>query len=668
MKLFSIIKKNFKLLVRSKSSAFTVLIGPLLIILLVGLFFSGKSSYELSIGYYAPDYTNLTTSFIDSLQKSNYYVLEFEDEASCIRKIEQGVIHTCIIFPENFQISNEEKNELKFLVDYSRMNLVYKVIDSVSSILEAESEELSYSLTQILLSKIDTTLNDLSSHLILLNDVTPKINLLLLNLEKAKSNTEAMRLDMKDITLRNVETQTSSLNKTIGLIQEKGIELINESTAYLRIIIDECDYWDENESASVEGDFEELKNETLELYNETPERIDNLLNSIRSTSYSLSKLESDLNQSKMLNDDTKAKLDAAKNNLAVLQTDLLDLKKALERSKQNLEDISVTKAETIVSPVDLKIEPVVFETSKITFTFPFLLVLITMFIALLLSSSMIMFEKNSKAFFRNVTTPTRPALFVITVFITCFILILLQNLIILGLANFFLHIPLLKNAIVTLLIIFVSITFFIVVGMALGYLFTTQEGAIMASIVVGAVFMFLSNLVVPLESLSPLFSSIIKYNPYVLASELLRKSLLFKVDTKEALIIILILFAASLTIFALIIFLHTITSRRKIKEPLEVIEPAPIQEKAPVAQTESKGRGREASKEDLLKKVTDMTKTEFEENVNLRENKIADWIEKNTGDKKLAHKIRRTLSRKEIIQILTEDIKKEGKKDNTKEK
>ena len=661
MKLTSIIKKNFKLLLRARASAFIVLIGPLLIILLVGLAFSGKASYELSIGYYSPTHNNLTNAFVESLKQSHYYVQEFKDEQSCVKKIEQGIIHTCIIFPQDFQISNEQRNELRFLVDYSRMNLVYKIIDSISVILEIESKELSYSLTQVLLSRINTTLQDINSDLVLLEEINPKINLLMLDLQKAKTSIEAMKFDMKEISLTNINTSISSLNETITQVQEKGLELINETEEYLDILIDTYDYWG-NESEEIMEEFDELRNETLDLYNTTPEKIQDLIDTIDDISTSLSKLESDLDKNKKLSKDAKEKLDSAKNNLASIQSSFIELKNALEKSKQNLESIAVTRAETIVSPVNTRIEPIVSETSKLTFTFPFLLVLVIMFVALLLSSTLIMFEKNSKAFFRNVITPTRPEFFVVTTFITSFIVIVLQTLIILGLANYFLHIPLFKNALLTLLIVFVTTTFFIVLGMAVGYLFSTQEGAIMASIVLGSLFMFLSNLVIPLESIAPALSSIIKYNPFVLASELLRKSLLFKINLSEALPIILILFGASIIIFLLIIFLHTTTYRKRIKQPVDVLETQRLKERQPLKPAPKKGVIKATNKKELFKLMSDMTKAEFEENVSLKKNKVADWVETKLKDNKLASKLRKTVSKNEILRILAEDIKKEGKK------
>ena len=667
MKLTSIIKKNFKLLIRSKTSAFTVLVGPLLIILLVGLVFSGKTSYDLSIGYYTPMHNNLTASFIGALEQGHYYIQEFDSEQDCIKKIEQGVIHTCIIFPRNFQISNEQSNELRFSVDNSRMNLVYKVIDSVSGLLEVESKELSYSLTQVLLSRINTTLKSIDADLLLMEETNPKLNLLAVDLQKALIDSKAMKFDMRDVSVLGLDKGIESLSETILEVKEKNLELLNDTWDYIEILIDDYDYWDENESAEVEADFEELRNETDILYNKTADEVQELIDDVEAFSSSLSELEKDLNRSQRLNKAVQAKIGSAKNNLADIQSSFIELKNSLEKSKQSLESISITRAETIVSPVSTKIEPVVAETPKQTFMFPFLLILVIMFVALLLSSTLIMFEKNSKAFFRNVITPTRSTFFVITTFITSFIVIILQTLVILGLANYFLHIPLFKNALSTLLIIFVISTLFIVLGMAVGYFFSTQEGAIMASVVLGSVFMFLSNLVIPLESLAPALSGVIKYNPYVLASEMLRKSLLFKIETQEVLTGIFILFGAALAVFLLTLLFQSLSTRRRIKEVKEardLLEDKLIKEKSPKPVVKKKVRP--LNKMDVLKTVSNMTKAEFEDAVNLKQNKVADLIERKIEDKKLAHKLRKTTSKKEIMHILAESIRKELRKKKPK--
>jgi len=661
MKLLTVITKNFKLLIRSKASAFTVLVGPLLIILLVGFAFSTKTSYELSIGYYAPAKNNLTASFVDTLKQSQYDVQEFTDEQSCVKRIEQGIIHTCIIFPENLQVSNEQKSEIRFLVDYSRINLVYKVIGSVSDILDIESEEVSYSLTQTLLSRINNTVKDLKQQISTVDGFNSKLSLLALDLQSSKANSEALKFESGSLNLGNVENSIASLNESVTELIEKGNSLINDSDEWLD------DLGSYENVSDARDEFDKLREELLKLYNTTPLRINDLERSINVINSSLSQLEKDLGQNKQLNQEIQQKLASAKNSLASVQASVLDLKKALEKTKQNLESIGITKAETIVSPVNTRIEPVVSESSKLTFTFPFLLVLVIMFVALLLSSNIVIFEKSSKSFFRNHVTPTRQEFFVITTFITSLIVILVQTIIILSLANYFMHIPLFKNALCASLLIFFTSAFFIMLGMAIGYIFSTQEGAIMASIIAGSVFLFLSNLVIPLESFAPWITSLMRYNPYVLASELLRKLLLFNVSVKESYFTLLLLGGAALLIFILIIISVGLRNKKRIKafKELGLFAGLPAEKESlqPTSEALVVGDRTASDKEGLLKLVSDMTKAEFEDVVSSQENKIADWVEKALCDKKLASKLRKTSSRKEMISLISEDIKSDEEKE-----
>jgi ABC-type multidrug transport system permease subunit len=664
MKLLQVIIKNFKLLIRSKASAFTVLIGPLLIILLVSLAFSTKSTYELSIGYVnsvsANSSNNLTASFVDTLKQSKYYVQEFPDEQSCVNKIEQGVVHTCIIFPTNFQISNEQRNEIRFLVDYSRINLVYKVIGTVSDILDIGSEEVSYSLTQTLLSRINSTVKDLKQDLTATDGLSQKLSLLMLDLQDAKAKTESMTFESGSLSLGSIGDATASLNESIISLIYQGEALINQSEEFLN------ELGSYENVTDVTGDFEKLRDDILTLHNTTSDRLSELEVSINVASDSLSNLEASLEQNKQLNQAAQQKLDSAKNNLALIQASVLDLKKALDKTRQSLEGIAITQAETIVSPVNTKIEPVVSESSKLTFTFPFLLVLVIMFVGLLLSSSIVIFEKSSKSFFRNHISPTRQEFFIISTFITSLIVVLFQTIIILGLANYFMHIPLFKNFIWTVLLVFVASAFFIVLGMAIGYLFSTQEAAIMGSLIIGSVFLFISNMIIPLESFAPWLSNIISYNPFVLSSELLRKSLLFEISIKESLPTLLLLGGSAILIFILIILGVGLRNKKRIKFPKEPViaeagSASVMKEDSSASNLKLVVGDRAASnKEELLQLVSDISKAEFEEVVNSQENKIADWAEKVLDDKKLASKLRKTGSRKEMIRILSEEVKKDN--------
>ena len=114
-KLFTLIKKNFKLLLRSKSSALIILIGPLLIMLLTGLAFNNTNVYSINIGIFSKDYTELTNSFIEKLRTEQFTALKTPSEEICINKVKEGHIHICVIFPENLTINQEIQNQITFM-------------------------------------------------------------------------------------------------------------------------------------------------------------------------------------------------------------------------------------------------------------------------------------------------------------------------------------------------------------------------------------------------------------------------------------------------------------------------------------------------------------------------------------------------------------------------
>ncbi|MFH0869930.1 MAG: ABC transporter permease [archaeon] len=668
MRFLSIVKKNFKLLIRSKSSAFIVFIGPLLIIALVGLIFSGKTSYDLNIGYFAPASTNMTVSFISALEGNHYLVRSFASEEACSDRIKQGIIHTCIIFPVDFEMNSTRSNELIFLVDYSRINLVYKVIDAVSGVLELESKEISYSLTKLMLSKINSTVAELSNDIAALDKTISELNSLAQDIASSRTASGSMKFNVEAISLEGLRSHVAVLNQTINSTIEKSLLVVDQGNDFISMIRT-SDYLNDSEVLELQGDFDELASDMAELQNITLKRLEALLSDITGIEASFSTVQAELDASSKLNQEVQSRLDSAAKSISALQASASVLKRSLESTRKNLESVSLGRAESIVSPVNTKIEPVSSDSSNMTFTFPFLLVMIIMFVALLLSSTLVIFEKNTKAYFRNFMTPTRPWLFIISSFVTVAIIIILQTLVILSISQQIFGLSLFANIWPTLTILFAAAAFFIVVGMLIGYSFSTQEGAVMLSVVLGSLFLFVSNLVVPLESIAPAFANIIRYNPYILFSEMLRKSLLFKTGLAESMAILLALGAVALLMLVIILVGQGLAKRRKPRVAVAAAAKPGSSSDAQSAKGylpdgESIGTGvlfeigdkKAATKEELLKIIVDATRSEFESCVNAHENKMADWLE-STGERRLAAKVRKAGDdRKEVIRVLAENI------------
>src|SRR3989344_6255834 len=97
IRILEIIKKNLKLLVRSKTSAFIVLVGPLLLMLLMGLAFNSSSALDIKVGTYSESYSELSTGIKTQLQDDSFKVVEMSSEQNCLDAVKRGDVHICVV-------------------------------------------------------------------------------------------------------------------------------------------------------------------------------------------------------------------------------------------------------------------------------------------------------------------------------------------------------------------------------------------------------------------------------------------------------------------------------------------------------------------------------------------------------------------------------------------
>jgi hypothetical protein len=107
-KLLKVIQKNFKLIIRSRTSALIIIFGPLLITLLVGMAFNNAALYSINIGIYSPTYNDFVQSFIDRIEEAQFKIEQLESKDICIESIRQGTSNICMIFPEDFEVATSD--------------------------------------------------------------------------------------------------------------------------------------------------------------------------------------------------------------------------------------------------------------------------------------------------------------------------------------------------------------------------------------------------------------------------------------------------------------------------------------------------------------------------------------------------------------------------------
>ncbi len=551
--LSQVVKKNILLLLRSKSSAFVIVFGPLFIILLVGLAFTTPSTYELMIGYHAPEPSELTTRFVNNMEEQGFVVESYDNIDECKELIQHGSIQACILFPYNFSLENGRTNNVTFYVDQSRTNFVYQIIDAVSKNIGGESAELSKDMTNSILDILWSTETGI-------NDAVAEVVKLKAGTSSLASGSVSAAEKASEIELDEVDVDTGAIEDEFTSLKYKGKSLVKESRDVIddaqfdNLTIDTSDFIDAVDALddAVNGSEDNETEDFADVLDNLVAQIDNVNNQINNAVDS--------------QDETITLLGDLKKDAEKLRDNLDTLKKDLEALTGNINTLKVTSSETISNPINTIIEPVTSNSSKLAYMFPYLLMLVVMFIGVLLSGTIIIMEKKSKASFRTFCTPTTEELFMTGNFVTSFVVIFLQMIILLGLAYYFLGTALVGNIFVSVVILLLGMIFFILLGMSVGYFLNTQESVTMVSISLASIFLFLSNLILPLETLSTSLRQITSYNPYVLTSEALRKALLFSSDYQSLKAEIWLLVGYSAVLLIIIILIQDLMKHRLLSQ------------------------------------------------------------------------------------------------------
>ncbi len=551
--------KNLKLLLRSKSSALIILFAPLLMMLLLGLSYNNTDNYGIKIGIFAAQATEDTENFMALLEEKGFSVELYEDSIeTCVSDIKAEKVHTCISLPASLSVDGNEQKEVTFYVDPTRINLVWVVQETVKEEFNLKAQEISEQLAQEILSKLSDTQTKIAEQLTDLTTLKEKVN-------GASGSAQSAMSSLGEVDLT---TNSSEYDLTvISTLQEN----LDESKNKIK------DAMDAVESTALEAaDKDKIKNPLSAArtsINDAAEKIDG--NGTASVQGIITSLQSDLSAAKEKLAGVGAAISATNSNLEGVNKNLQEsigtidtLSSALGEIQTQLSSQKVTEAGTIATPLITKIEKVHEQGTYLNYLFPALLVLIVMFSSLLLGTTLVLMEKTSPAFLRNFFLPVSKVTFIFSLYLTNLLVVILELLIVLGLSLLFLEGTLaLIPAVILILLVTASV--FILIGMAIGYLFNSEETGVLASISTGSIFLFVSGVILPLESVAPLLQEIVYFNPFVIAEGLIRRVFLFATPISELSVDIGTLAAYALVLFILIslfeVFFHNHLIQRYVR-------------------------------------------------------------------------------------------------------
>ena len=200
--------------------------------------------------------------------------------------------------------------------------------------------------------------------------------------------------------------------------------------------------------------------------------------------------------------------------------------------------------------------------------------------------------------------------------------------------------------------------------MAIGYIFNSEETAMIGAISVSSLFLLLSDLILPLESMPRTLFEIAQYNPFVLGSETLRQVMLFSVGYQGIKSHLWIMIGFSLVILTLMVIIQQIMkflylssfSRKKVK----------INKKMNVKDYFKINNEPVTDLDGLIKVIRHMSDKDFKKHISKRNNIISKWIADVMKNVELSEKIKDKKKKEDIIFLLKRAITSENEKETSK--
>lgn len=572
-KIFAILKKNFKVLLNNKFSLFILFVAPLFIILILGFLFNNQNTYNINVGYYIPDSSNLSYVFLDNLKANNFKMIEFKSENKCLDSIKRGVCHICIFFPTNFDLNSSE-NIVDVKLDTTKENIVYIAQNILVDAFNDQAHVFISNNTQALTDVIAQNERDAT----MTKEYLDNLSLLITQLKEQndKLSKQLVQLDFSfnpdSLKIDDISKRSDSIKESIERFASTGINTTTNVKTLLSNMTTLLSSIDGNDSAQMD----EVKSMIFQARDDV-QYLEIKINSIKSD-YNIKSLNDKL-------DDLVDNVGKVSDNLEVLTTQMQDLNEKIsaeyvqlgkihsDLSLQNakilssISSIKIRDAQTISKPIEIKVDSFSDEQraeSHLSSLFPKLLVGLIFVIGIIISSNFILMEKESVGYFRNFLSKTNSIKFVLGNFFSLTLIVFMQILLIM----FIYYILFLKaftlQVLYMILLIFMIICVFILIGMFLGYLASNQATNVILSFFVILILFAFSGMMVPLEILPAGVVSMLMINPYLIAEGLIRKFVLFNGGFYDFSYEIIVLAIYLVTFFVLCLMAESINKKRML--------------------------------------------------------------------------------------------------------
>lgn len=545
--------KNFKNLFRNPASIFVMIIGPLSVIGVIILAFASPSFHNIDVGVVGP------SEALQPIKLQISHVGEFHEDENleeCIEMLKLQRRHLCI----DVHLENQVLVDLYY--DNTREVISFILLNQAREGVLRERENLLKTETSGLVSEARGAKSYVQEKRILLSEAVD---------EMKGYRTEIIQIQ------REIDDTVLNLNRHITDLEFERNRLASTSSSTSE------GYWTASNTvksiiSEFSNDIEDARDilieggmQTYEIDNLVPQ-VDDLEDSIQELDDQANTLQADVDEVIRKMDDALVSMREARTFLRQTKTDLQDISYKLDERIIQLENVNVDLAGTqeelaLIGNVDvnLLLNPFVLrnhavftgsdkvkrlaeefdgevtsETADIIASIgstqtmlPKVMILILSFVALFISNIIVLDEKESPAYIRNMITPVWWFWNVLSIIVTISALLSIQIAVLLaiGALVFLLDITaaFFTIAAVSLLIAIIYGN----LGIALGYLSKSPATSLLVAVFFLIINIFMSGMTFPVERMSPFMYNLSLLIPYRDGISMLQQSMFYGIGLFE---------------------------------------------------------------------------------------------------------------------------------------
>jgi len=568
--------KNIKIMFRNWTSLSLLIIAPLVLILLIGYAFSSDSLSGIKIGIISGEKMDLGP--LAQSVRSYGSISQYDQLQSCLSDLALQKTHICVdiegltLNANQSNITNLETGKITYYYDDTRKKISLSIIRNIQEFFGLKAEQMSIESTQSIIENIQSLIgfiNDRRGEIAQLKNESLQLKndqiARKAKLEQVRSDFLPSYFAIKDTqaTMHNYSTKVNATTDDIRSEIDLSLLLVRTLKTTASVLLPpELEDLGVNETENITtiitllDDMEQRLVELQDLTDQTNADANSLVMEV-------DQIVGQIDNVKFMLDEEIIRTDASIKEIDKRVAQIEQISKDLDEKLSGLSALSPGMAEKLIRPLISDYGSLLKNVKNIQLTFPQLLVIIIMFIALLFSNIATLTEINDKAYIRNLISPVNDSVYVIGMLLTSIVIIFSQILVLFAVAQLKFGIVISSMFWQISAVSLLLVTVFILVGMIFAYLFRTIQSSVLVTTFSALIFFLFSNTLAPIEAMPSAARFISNNNPIVIGEFLVKEIQLFKMPLGVLTDKILLLAAYIAVLFIALIILAKIKNRKR---------------------------------------------------------------------------------------------------------